>query len=261
MTGSHSAQVADLVRPWVERPSAALVVTDFDGTLAPVVDDPSRAIALPGAVDRLADLAARGARVAVVSGRPASFLAQRLAPVADRLVLVGLYGLERLDRGRVVTDPAAEAFRPVVAATAAAARASAPGGVTVEDKGLAVTLHTRGVPDGMGWAQAAAAAGATLGLAAHPGKMSIELRPPLPVDKGTVVQGLAVRAESVCYLGDDLGDLPAFAALSGLRAAGRSTLSVAVGGDEAPAPLLRAADVVVDGPAGALALLAALAGS
>jgi trehalose 6-phosphate phosphatase len=96
-------------------------------------------------------------------------------------------------------------------------------------------------------------------LIAHPGKQSWELRPPVPTDKGTVVVELAAGLQAVCFAGDDTGDLSAFAALARLWAEGVETLGVAVGGPETPPEVLDAADLVVDGPAGVLDLLEALA--
>ncbi|MHB1912227.1 MAG: trehalose-phosphatase, partial [Acidimicrobiales bacterium] len=101
---------------------------------------------------------------------------------------------------------------------------------------------------------------AELGLVAHPARMSVELRPPLAVDKGTVVAGLADGFATVAYLGDDIGDLPAFRALDDLAASGMRTAKVGVTGPEAPPVLLAAADVVLDGPEAALGLLEDLAG-
>jgi trehalose 6-phosphate phosphatase len=96
------------------------------------------------------------------------------------------------------------------------------------------------------------------GLIAHPAKMSVELRPPVEADKGRVVTELAAGLDAVCFVGDDRGDLPAFAALADLAAEGVQTLAVAVSSEEAPPELLAAADLVVAGPEGALALLRAL---
>ena len=101
----------------------------------------------------------------------------------------------------------------------------------MERKGLAVTLHFRQAPELAGWtANFAAEHEAASGLVAHPGKQSWELRPPGPTDKGTVVDELAVGLQAVCFVGDDIGDLPAFAALTRLGVAGVDTLAVAVGG-------------------------------
>lgn len=245
------------------RPDAAAVITDFDGTLSPIVEDPDAARPLPGVVDTLHELARRYRVVAVVSGRPVDFLRLHLGvdgTEAGALVLSGLYGIERLASGRLLVDPAAEGFRPVVEEVAARAGAAAPAGVVVERKGLSVTLHVRTAPAQARWASSwAADAAAASGLVVHAGRMSFELRPPVVVDKGTVVAGLVEGTEAACFLGDDLGDLPAFSALDehAVRS-GAVTVRVGVRSDEAPAELVRRADVVVDGPAGALDVLRSL---
>jgi len=246
--------------PWVTAPETAAVLTDFDGTLAPMVDDPAMAAPLPGVEAVLGRLAGRYGRVAVISGRPVVYLQRHLGG-ASGVELVGLYGLERARDGLVEQLPAARQWRGAVESAAAAAEAAAPPGVGVERKGLAVTLHVRADPSLAGWVEGfATAQAAATGLRAHPGKMSVELRPPVLADKGTVVTELAAGMAAVFFLGDDLADLAAFAALAALRAAGTVTMAVAVGSDEAPAPLLAAADLVVAGPLGAVALLARLAG-
>jgi trehalose 6-phosphate phosphatase len=239
------------------------VFVDFDGTLAPIVELPDQARALPGAAPALGRLAGRYARVAVISGRPVAFLAQRLGPAAGTAELVGLYGLERTraDGGTYEVDPAAAPWRALVDAAAAAAESAAPAGLRVERKGLAVTLHFRRAPELEEWAaEFAARQAAASGLVAQAGKKSWELRPPTRIDKGTVVAELAEGLGAVCFLGDDTGDLPAFAVLGRLRAGGVETLAVAVAGPETPEAVMAGADLVVEGPAGALALLETLAG-
>jgi trehalose 6-phosphate phosphatase len=101
-----------------------------------------------------------------------------------------------------------------------------------------------------------------LGLDALPMRMALELRPPVPVDKGTVVEELAAGRAAALVAGDDHGDLAGFAALDRLVATGRlgHAVRVAVRSDEAPVALLEAADHQVDGPAGLAALLGRLAG-
>jgi trehalose 6-phosphate phosphatase len=245
--------------PWRRRPDRSGILTDFDGTLAPVVDDPQGATPLPGAVETLARLAGRQALVAVVSGRPVTFLQRHLAAVPG-VLLVGLYGLEQALGTQVRTHPEAEAWASVVSELAAAATRDAPAGVGVEDKRLTLTLHTRRAPARAGWVRDwAEQQAAETGLVVHPGRQSVELRPPLAVDKGTVVRELAADLDAVCFLGDDAGDLAAFSSLRELRHAGRHTVAVAARSDESPAALLEGADVVVDGPAGVLALLRELA--
>lgn len=238
----------------------AAVLTDFDGTLAPIVADPAAAVALPGTGSILRGLAERFAVVGVISGRPVSYLVARLGPVASCLSLRGIYGLERADAGEITELPGVGGWRGVVADVADRAEREAPPGAAVERKGLAVTLHVRNAPQAGAWMTAFAAREAPdAGLVAHAGRMSIELRPPVDTDKGTVVRDLAAGLDAVCYLGDDRGDLPAFAALAALGEEGLATVAVAVDSPEAPRELLERADLVVDGPTAALALLARLA--
>jgi len=257
--------LADLLAPLLDMPARAAVVTDFDGTLSAIVDDPASAMPLPGVVGALHDLAARYRTVAVVSGRPVAFLRDRLELDGGRrpptaLVVSGLYGLERLAAGELAVHPAAAISREAVGLVAAEAEATAPRGVHVERKGLSVTLHVRTDPAHLDWARTWAEDAATRHrLVVHPGRMSFELRPPVPVDKGTVVDELVAGSDAACFLGDDLGDLPAFDALDRLAAAGAHVVRIGVRSDEAPPELLRRADAVVDGPGGALAVLRALA--
>lgn len=237
-------------------PATTVVATDFDGTLAAIVDDPAEARPVAGAVATLTALAGRYAAVAVVSGRPVAFLQRWLPPVVE---LRGLYGLEAVSRGRVQAVGAAGAWRAAVDEVAAAARAELPG-VEVEHKGLSLTLHVRtnpsALPDATVFAEAAA--GRT-GLALRPARMSLELHPPVAVDKGTALAELveATGATAACFIGDDAGDLPAFTALDELGLA--TAVRVAVRSPEAPPELLARADVTVDGPEGAVGWLRSLA--
>jgi trehalose 6-phosphate phosphatase len=144
----------------------------------------------------------------------------------------------------------------VIAAAVAAARAEAPPGVYVEPKGLTVTLHWRHAPETGPWATAfAARQHEERDLRVYPGRMSLELRPPLNVDKGTVVRSLVGGMRAVAVFGDDLGDLPAFAAAAELAAQGIAVARIAVVDRESAAEVAAQADLVVEGPAGAVGLL------
>lgn len=243
--------MADPFEPFRAQPSRAAILTDFDGTLAPIVADPAAAVPLPGAVDVLHRLARRYALVGVVSGRPVSYLVGHLG---TDLWLSGLYGLETLDGGRLVEAPEAGIWRPVVGAAVVSAEEEF--GPAVEPKGLSLTVHFRTHPELEPAVRSWAAAEATRrGLVVRSAKASVELHPPVKADKGTVVEAAAAGLDAVCFLGDDVGDLPAFEALDRLAAGGVQVVRVAVSTVEAPRALLARADVVVDGPAGALALL------
>lgn len=252
--------VGALLDALAREPAGSCLLTDFDGTLAPIVADPAAARPLPGAPEVLARLAPRLRTVGVVSGRPAGFIH---ALLGDSITISGLYGLELIPAGSgglVDVHPDVERWRAVVDAVAAEAEATAPAGVHVEHKGLAITVHTRRAAGEEGWVSAyCAAAAARTGLQIHTAKMSLELRPPARVDKGTVVRQLAAGATAVAYLGDDVGDLPAFAALDVLAGEGVEVVKVAVGSPELDARVAGAADVVVPGPLACLRALEDLA--
>jgi trehalose 6-phosphate phosphatase len=237
------------------------VFSDFDGTLALIVDDPTTARPLPGAPEALEALAHCYARVGVISGRPGAFLAEHLG--GRGIALTGLYGLEVVTPDGVRPVAAAKRWRSVVEEVAARAEAELPPALGVERKDLSVAVHFRISP---GYADLArewtADAADRSGLSVHPARMSYELRPPLPHDKGLVLAESAAGLSHVLFVGDDRGDLDAFDALERLAADGDVTIArVAVRSPESPSELLERADVVVEGPEGALSLLQALAPS
>jgi trehalose 6-phosphate phosphatase len=260
LTADHtglSAEATTALAPLLQSPGRSAVLLDFDGTLAPIVDAPADAHPIEGAMDVLAVLARRVAVVAVVSGRPVEFLAPF---VPDRVVVAGLYGLEVLRDGRRTDHPGAAPWRAVVDEVARRSVTDGPAGMVVESKGLSLTLHYRTRHDlehaVAGWASAQAARS---GLVVRPARMSVELHPPIAADKGSAVDDLVHGVESVCFVGDDRGDLPAFDALDRLETRGVAAVRVAVASDEVPGELVDRADLVVDGPSAVLDLLRHLA--
>jgi trehalose 6-phosphate phosphatase len=246
-------------------PGRALIATDFDGTLAPIVADPRAARALPGAVPALARLAPAVGTLAVITGRPAAeAVAYGGLDAVPGLIVLGHYGWQRWQDGELAgpgSSPGVQAARRALPGLLAGA--GAPDGTWVEDKGDALAVHTRRTADPESALRLLrdplGDLAARLGLAAEPGRMVIELRPP-GMDKGTALAGLARErgADPVVFCGDDLGDLPAFAAVRTLRAEGISGCAVASASAES-LPVAEAADLVVDGPEGVVALFAAIA--
>jgi len=235
---------------------------DFDGTLSPIQDDPETVEPVPGVPAALARLAAAAGLTAVVSGRPVAFLGRRLGGIPG-LALYGLYGFEySCDGGATVrTIPEAEPYAPVVARVVADARAAFPG-TLIEDKRLSCSLHFRTAPALESaiedWAAGRAAAD---GLVVQHGRMVVELKPPLDTDKGAVVLREAGALAGAWYFGDDLGDLPAFAALDRLAAErpGFHAVRVAVANAEGRgAALGEHADLRLPEPARVPELLAGL---
>jgi trehalose 6-phosphate phosphatase len=256
MAGAELPASLDPFGPMLRDPSHGGLFVDFDGTLAAIVEDPASSRPLPGIAAALAQMADRLAIVGVVSGRPVEFLTPFFAP---SIHLAGLYGLETRVGEEHAEHPAADTWRDVIARLASDAIARGPAGMRVESKGLSLTLHYRGAPhlehDVRAWAEQH---GAAAGLSVRPAKMSYELHPPIEIDKGTTLLAWADGLRSVAFIGDDLGDLPAFDALDTLAARGVVATRVGVRTTETAPELLRRADVIVDGPPGVADLLTLL---
>lgn len=232
--------------PLLDAPESAGVFIDFDGTLSEIVDDPGDACPVAGSVDALAALADRFGRVGVLSGRPVEFL-QAFFPAS--VMLAGLYGLETVQDGVRTDHPLGGSWREVIDDVASVAHARGPAGMKVEPKGLSITLHYRGRPRLEPRVRAFAESQAVRsGLECRPARMSYELHPPIPADKGSALVELSEGLTSVCFIGDDVGDLRAFDALDKLAATGVHTVRVAVHSTEETSELISRADVVVDGP-------------
>ncbi|MFG1910612.1 trehalose-phosphatase [Kribbella sp. NPDC048928] len=252
----------------VSDPASAVIASDFDGVLSPLVEDPARSRPVDGALDALARLAASVNQVAIVTGRPA-LIATELSGVSGhprlgRLVVLGHYGLERWD---AATGKVTSAAVPEGVATA---RDRLPGllqeaGVPdafVEDKDSSLAVHTRRLEDPAG--AFALLRGPLTALAEEtelrlePGNLVLELRPP-GIDKGVAISSLleSTGARSILYAGDDLGDLAAFRAIQAQRDAGLAAVLLATRSSNAT-ELIDAADVVVDDPSGVVTVLTAL---
>ena len=251
----------------IAAPARALVGLDFDGTLAPIVEDPAAARAAPPTTAAVGRLASVAGTVAVITGRPAADAAEfaGLGPESGVLVL-GHYGGQRWEAGRL-SSPAPPPGLAVACADlpGVLASAGASDGVFVEDKGYAVAVHTRRAArpqqelDRLRPVLTELAA--RTGLHAEPGRFVLELRPP-GSDKGKALRELVRErsAGAVLFCGDDLGDRPAFGAVRELRAEGIPGLTVCSGSDEVP-DLAAEADLVVAGPAAVTELLDGLAGA
>ncbi|ADG89994.1 trehalose 6-phosphate phosphatase [Thermobispora bispora] len=245
-------------------PSGAVIGLDFDGTLSPIVPDPDAARIHPEAPEVLADLAPLVNAVVIITGRPpATALALGAAPdgrsLADvpGLVILGHYGMERWENGRITAPPPPPGLDAVRAELPAITAPYA--GVHIEDKGRAVAVHTRRCPDPAAALAAltepVTALAARTGLIVEPGRFVLELRAP-GMDKGQALTAFLAerRARSVLFAGDDLGDLAAFRAVA---EAGIPGVRVCSGSAEV-AKLAAEADIVVDGPDGVVGLLRAI---
>jgi trehalose 6-phosphate phosphatase len=252
---------------------STVVGLDFDGTLAPIVDDPRSARIHPDAPAVLLELARVVLAVAVVTGRPAGKVltlgglddvGREIGDGGGELFVFGQYGSERwtsTDR-KVVSPRPPEGLAGFLRDLPRVLRDADAPDAYVEDKGLAIAVHTRRLAD-------PAAAFERLeprlrelagrhDMALEPGRNVIEARSP-GSDKGAVVRALAEEtgAGGFLFAGDDLGDVEAFEAVRELREQGLATLLVCSASDEESA-LVELSDVVVRGPQGVLELLGRL---
>ncbi len=248
----------------------AVVGLDFDGTLAPIVENPEEAHIHPDAAAVLVDLAEVVRAVAVITGRPArqaldlgglEEVGNVIGDHGKELYLFGQYGNERWSstRRRIISPRPPAGLATFLRDLPRTLRSADAADAWVEDKGLAHAVHTRRLAD----ADAAyerllgplrELAGRN-GLVLEPGRQVIEVRAP-GMDKGKAVETIVEEVDAGAFLfaGDDLGDVEAFEAVAALAKDGMPTLLVCSASDEVSA-LAERADVLVDGPEGVLELL------
>jgi trehalose 6-phosphate phosphatase len=237
-----------------QRPLA--LVTDFDGTISEISPTPGQAKVHPRCRELLAELSGELPLVAVLSGRPA----------ADVQMLVGLpgidyignHGLSRWEKGHTHVDPSVSSHLSAIHSIAEEARrVLAVPGLLFEENETGVAIHYRSTPDPASVKSVVVrvlqdlVSGTEIKI--QEGRLVVELRPPVSIDKGTAIfellEGRAVSG--AIYAGDDRTDLDAFA---GLRRWSQQedtrSLAVAVNSLEMPPGLREAADLCVDGVEG-----------
>lgn len=254
----------------VARLEEVVVGLDFDGVLSPIIEDPAQAHIHADAPQVLVDLSDLVRAIAVVTGRPArqALALGGLDSVGDaigehgkELFIFGQYGNERWSstNRRVVSPRPPQGLSSFERELPALLRRSGAAQAHVEEKGLAVAVHTRRLEDANEAYQRLlppmTELAQTHGLVVEPGRNVIEVRA-AGQHKGHAVQTLVEEqaAGGFLYAGDDLGDVEAFEAVAELRERGLATLLVCAASDEQSA-LVPLADVIVAGPDGVLALL------
>jgi trehalose 6-phosphate phosphatase len=244
------------------------VLTDVDGTLAPIAERPEHAAVPSRASELLERLGQRCGLVGCVSGRQAKE-ARRLVGV-EGIAYVGNHGLELLLPGEETPqlDPSLQGREDGAARFIADLdpQSLTRVGLRTEDKGPIQALHWRGAEDeraANSQAHEIAAEAGRAGLEPRWGRKVLELRPVGGGGKDAAVAALLATdgVTAAVYAGDDRTDLDAFRRLRELRERGELELAVCVGvaSAEAPSELAEESDLTVDGPDGWLALLESLA--
>ena len=252
----------------------AVICLDFDGVLAPIVEDPAQAHIHPEAADLLVDLAGGFRAVAVVTGRPArqavalgnlDEIGRRVEGAGRDFRVLGQYGNERWTaRTRQVVSPRPpRGLATLVAELPDVLRREGLSEAFLEQKSLSVAVHTRRLPDPVAALEqltpVLSRVASKHGLVLEPGRMVVEVRAP-GMDKGSAVRALQkeLHADAMMFIGDDLGDVEAFEAIAALRRGGMVGLLVCSGSAEQQA-LVRLSDIVVQGPGGVMELLRKMA--
>ena len=239
----------------------ALLAFDFDGTLSHMNDDPEAVTMVEATAKAIGQLAGKGVRVAIVSGRPVDALV-RLGelegrPGFENAVLLGQYGVERLDmRTGEKRDPAPPSSIGEAKAELEGLIEQFPG-VHLEDKGRALGVHTRTAPNPQETLEEMEEQLRDVAerhdLKVEPGRFVWELRDQA-ADKGDALSELVeeFHPKVVMMAGDDLGDIAAFNYLDSLQDV--FTVKVVSGSKEQP-EVAETGDVVCDGPDGLAAWL------
>ena len=260
--------VTESLQPLTSNPGQGAIFCDIDGTLAPIVRRADDAHVPEEISKLLGRLGRRYGCVACVSGRSVAE-ARRLVGVGS-IAYAGSHGAELLEPGSSRPQLAA-AFKSWEGRVRRFAAEQDTAQlrllrVRIEDKGPISAFHWRGVPDEdtarthlEGLAQQAEAEG----LSSHWGRKVLEIRPPVPIDKGQAVAELVsrTRTRAALFGGDDATDLDAFDALDALREQGKldSVVKIGVRSEEGPSAIVERADLAVDGVVGFARVLAALA--
>ena len=274
MTGGSAEDRVDtdrlqsLIAPLREHPDRSAVLTDVDGTIAPIESDPAAASVPEGTRQLLGALAERYALVGCLSGRRA--LDARRVVGLDQLAYSGNHGFELLLPGdtEVRPDPSLDGHEEDAPRFVAGLDQSEleRAGIRTEDKGAIVALHWRGSANEAGAESLAheIASGAEWeGLVPHFGRKVLEIRPNVAINKGIAVAALipARPISNALYGGDDRTDVDAFAALRTLEGDGEleTAVCVAAASGESPPEVSESADLTVPGPEGFVRVLEALA--
>lgn len=262
------AEIQEKLEPLLAEPGTAVILLDLDGTLAPIVSRPGD-VSVPPAISRLVRrLSHTYMAVGIISGRTANE-ARRIVGNPD-VAYIGNHGFETMVPGHaiVVCDEAQPWLGKIRELTSqGSVEEMTEAGVWLEDKAATLSYHYRRAPD----ADAALEyirkkiipKAEKLGLAVSDGRMVVEIRPPVEINKGVSVGHLLDRLEArrAIYVGDDTTDIDA---LKELRKRKRRKDSIMIGigviSNEMPSRLPKFCDLMVARVNGVESLLEILAG-
>jgi trehalose 6-phosphate phosphatase len=265
--GVEVGRLDSALAPLRDHADRSAVLTDIDGTIAPITTDPAEATVPEGTRKLLRLLAERYALVGCLSGRRA--LDARRVVGLDELAYSGNHGFELLLPGDTVVrpDPSLDGHEEDAPRFVGGLDRSELErvGIRTEDKGAIVALHWRGAANetaAESLAQEIASEAEWEGLVPHRGRKVLEIRPNVAINKGIAVAALipARPIDHALYGGDDRTDVDAFTALRTLHEDGvlETVVCIAVSSEESPPEVAESADLTVPGPEGFVRVLEAL---
>jgi trehalose 6-phosphate phosphatase len=259
-----SKEAWEQLKRWAQDLNTVAVLTDIDGTLAPIVPTPDLSEVPKELRELLRRLSRRCRVVAGISGRAAEEAFKLVG--LEEIVYYGNHGFEVLRGSEVEVIPEATPYRAAIEELEEKAREElGPLGAFIEEKGITASIHYRNVSSEVGERCKAFVKreGERLGLRVTVGRGVVEARPPVRADKGTSVRRLIEEysPERALFIGDDTTDLDAFRELEALREEGVlvETLRVGVKSDEGPLEITSESDLIVDGVEGVEEVLRVLA--
>lgn len=231
------------------------LITDIDGTISWTASTPAEAKISPICHHYLAIFSKRLKTVAVISGRPVTQMREMLG--LEEIVYIGNHGFERWVGGKVKLCNEVGQYPALIEATLQDLKpVFTIEGIFLENKGATASIHYRLCkdPENVKSQILAAIANSPVakGLQVRQGRMSVELLPPVEVNKGSATRDLIreYQLRSVIYLGDDLTDLDAYRAIHETKAADFDGICIGVIDKETAFEVEDKADFTVDGVSG-----------
>ncbi len=245
---------------FVARPAGLL--SDIDGTLSRISNDPSAAIVDPQIRITLAEIVSQLDIVGVVTGRSAAEAARMVN--LEGVICLGNHGMEQIQHGEVVVAPGASEYVQPMKRVLDEARSKIHDPlIYFENKGVTGSIHYRNASrPSLARDQILDVVNPLVArekLRLSHGRMVIELRPPIDLNKGTALESVVEEfgLRSILFMGDDVTDLDAMRAVKRLRDANQVVgLSIGVIGPETPQEVTRESDRLVHGVDGVSELLA-----
>ena len=242
----------DSIKEVLEQSPCGLI-TDVDGTISPTAPTPQQARVSALCRRYLTVLCQQLALVAAISGRPAIQVKEMVD--IEGMVYIGNHGLERWANGCLELTEAARDYPAVIkSALEELSPVLSIEGIAIENKGITATIHYRRSPDPKSAEKRILAAlessPQAKKLKIMPGRMAVNLLPPVTLNKGTATLDLIreYHLRGGIYLGDEVTDIDAFTAM---HAAGRESaflgFAIGVTSEETPEELTKEADFTLKG--------------